>query len=103
MFHPPPAPTPGTHPGPGSRHSHEPRMIPALGSSHELIPAHASYLAGKMSEKSFDPEASQHGLMAGAEYDPSVDFVGRDASRSQTAAAEFDPVWQRALKQPTEP
>ncbi len=53
-----------------------------------------------MSEKSFDPEASQHGLMAGAEYDPSVDLVGRDASRSQTAAAEFDPVRQRS---PTKP
>ena len=59
-------------------------------SEKSFDPEASQVMSGRMSEKSFDPEASQHGLMAGASYDPSIDLVGRD-TRSQASATEFDP------------
>ena len=48
-------------------------------------------MSGKMSEKSFDPEASNLGLLAGPSYDPSTDFAPRRAAGSVLSADEFDP------------
>jgi len=60
-------------------------------SEKSFDPEASQAMSGKMSEKSFDPEASNLGLLAGPSYDPSTDFAPRRAAGSVLSADEFDP------------
>lgn len=62
----------------------------SFGVSEKSFDPEASQMMSKLSVKSFDPEASANGLLAGPSYDPSVDFHGRGGVRSE-ASEEVDP------------
>ncbi len=60
-------------------------------SEKSFDPEASQVMSSKMSEKSYDPEASSLDLLAGPSYDPSTDFTPRHAASSELSADEFDP------------